>query len=507
MNYSLLVSPISGAIIGYFTNWLAIKMLFKPHNEIKIGSLRVPFTPGLIPKEKKRIAASLGDTVGNYLLTAEVLAAAVKKPEISGAVEGGAERIIEFLKNTDKTVGEILSKGDENGELCGYVKNTVTLWVKQLVLKDGFSKKVTDVIFGKIKDITELEIAELDLEKYEGDIKYAAEMLFKGLAQSNDVKEGVEKCLWDYLLSLTESEKALGEVFSEESVRAFKDYASVKSPDVVNGILEAIAEPDADNFLRDKVREAISRNAGLLGMFINTENIYDKAVGEIKEFFNNPANSTEIDKAVDMVVDKLLSYTVGQSVGLVTGEMREITVKKAVSAVMEAALTDKASQTAVDKIIGYAQKEGNRTVKELIYDYVPEFDKLAYERLYTAVDSFLKKDALTFVESGADELARGIFNTKIKDISVKIGEDTLESVKEMILASYTPVAVKAAPFVVEAINIPKIVEERINSFDMNVIEGLILSIANKELKAITWVGALLGFVIGFVPVITQIIGL
>ena len=55
MNPIYIVSPLMGGIIGYFTNWLAIKMLFRPHKKLYIGNLPIPFTPGLIPKERTRI--------------------------------------------------------------------------------------------------------------------------------------------------------------------------------------------------------------------------------------------------------------------------------------------------------------------------------------------------------------------------------------------------------------------------------------------------------------------
>lgn len=59
------------AAIGYGTNYIAIKMLFRPRKEIRIGSCRVPFTPGVIPRNKPRIAAAVGKAVSENLLTRE----------------------------------------------------------------------------------------------------------------------------------------------------------------------------------------------------------------------------------------------------------------------------------------------------------------------------------------------------------------------------------------------------------------------------------------------------
>jgi uncharacterized membrane protein YheB (UPF0754 family) len=47
-------------------------------------------------------------------------------------------------------------------------------------------------------------------------------------------------------------------------------------------------------------------------------------------------------------------------------------------------------------------------------------------------------------------------------------------------------------------NIPEIVEDEINGFDIEFTEKLITDIAQKELSAITWLGALLGAVMGIV---------
>lgn len=66
-----IAGPLIGSAIGYFTNFIAVKMLFHPKNEIKLVGHTLPFTPGAIPKGKSRLAKSVGNAVGNNLITRE----------------------------------------------------------------------------------------------------------------------------------------------------------------------------------------------------------------------------------------------------------------------------------------------------------------------------------------------------------------------------------------------------------------------------------------------------
>lgn len=69
MDYSIIIRPLIGAGIGYVTNWIAVKMMFRPLHPMKIGKYTLPFTPGIIPKNQPKLAESIGSTISNNLLT------------------------------------------------------------------------------------------------------------------------------------------------------------------------------------------------------------------------------------------------------------------------------------------------------------------------------------------------------------------------------------------------------------------------------------------------------
>jgi uncharacterized membrane protein YheB (UPF0754 family) len=77
-----IIPPVVGAVIGYVTNAVAIKMLFRPLKEVKVLGRRIPFTPGILPRERHKLADSIGRMVEQELLTSEVLRERLARTEV-----------------------------------------------------------------------------------------------------------------------------------------------------------------------------------------------------------------------------------------------------------------------------------------------------------------------------------------------------------------------------------------------------------------------------------------
>ena len=91
--YQIILPVLIGALIGYCTNFVAIKMLFLPRRALHIGKWRLPMTPGVIPKNKARLATAVGNAVSDRLITHEDILEGVKRSGVS-------ERIVEGIKTT-----------------------------------------------------------------------------------------------------------------------------------------------------------------------------------------------------------------------------------------------------------------------------------------------------------------------------------------------------------------------------------------------------------------------
>jgi uncharacterized membrane protein YheB (UPF0754 family) len=118
MDLSFFIGPIMGGIIGLITNGIAIRMLFRPLKAIKVLGLTLPFTPGLIPKEKPRIAKSLGDVVANNLLNQDVIKNGLLSPEMDDKINVAVNGLIAKKSTSDETLRELFYSfsGAERGE-------------------------------------------------------------------------------------------------------------------------------------------------------------------------------------------------------------------------------------------------------------------------------------------------------------------------------------------------------------------------------------------------------
>ncbi len=92
----LLAPPLVGGVIGYFTNDIAIKMLFRPYQAIYFKGRRLPFTPGLIPRNQERLAKRVSDTIMGSLLTPEEMQRLARRLLKTERVQGALKWLLEL---------------------------------------------------------------------------------------------------------------------------------------------------------------------------------------------------------------------------------------------------------------------------------------------------------------------------------------------------------------------------------------------------------------------------
>lgn len=160
MWYTYVLPPVLGGVIGYITNDLAIKMLFHPHQPWYVFGKRVPMTPGLIPKEKERIAQSIGEAVSKNLMDHDTMQKNLLSDEMLEKIRQGVQSFCDKQKENQQTVREFACNYFSKEDVDGMSERAVTSFSSKIGEKitnsnlgEEIAQKVVDYAKEKVGNI------------------------------------------------------------------------------------------------------------------------------------------------------------------------------------------------------------------------------------------------------------------------------------------------------------------------------------------------------------------
>ena len=236
------VPILVGALIGYCTNYIAIKMLFRPKNPVKIGSVKLPFTPGIIPKNQPRIARAVGEAVGEKLFTSDDIKDVLQSEEMKSNITGSLMGLV----TTDRTIEEILkgNMGDEKyGEVIDKVYDTVCDKIEEGIKEADIASIIKDA--GK----------DAILEKVQGTML----SMFVNEDLIMSIMEPLKKAIDKYIDEHGE-EKIIPIVSKEiESIEKKTPDEMLESVGISTDMIEGAITEIYDGFVNDKADEIIKK--------------------------------------------------------------------------------------------------------------------------------------------------------------------------------------------------------------------------------------------------------
>ncbi len=153
-----------GGLIGWITNFIAIKMLFRPYREINIFGFKIQ---GVIPKRKKALAESIAKMIDEELISVKDITQTINSMELDEEIEKIVEKIVE-----GKLKSELLSKFPM---IAMFLSDSIVNKIKEY-LRDVINEnkgELVDIIARKLeetvdfKDVVKEKIEHFSLMKLE----------------------------------------------------------------------------------------------------------------------------------------------------------------------------------------------------------------------------------------------------------------------------------------------------------------------------------------------------
>ncbi len=238
--------PLLGAGIGYLTNALAIRMLFRPLTEKRVFGIKIPLTPGIIPKYRYQLAENIGDMVSRELLSHDLLLKHLKsEPFRDNALEKIGEWTTVLLKRKAgemiPVVRDVLRSTGGNG-FSGLLRR-----LKKTAAMDHAGRM-------PLKDILPFDVAQTGKAVF--DRLYPA--LMEGLVKSVRNPETKEKLALQGREFLTDLQRKMN-IFQKFMINAGRYDKTLrnKMPEIMDDLIDRFESFASERENRAKIVDAV----------------------------------------------------------------------------------------------------------------------------------------------------------------------------------------------------------------------------------------------------------
>lgn len=493
-----IIGALIGAVIGYITNWLAIKMLFRPREAKYIFGMKLPFTPGLIPKEKSRIANKVGETVGTHLLNSDSLSKALKDDKIKAKFNEVAKEKINQIINSNSTLENSLKNtlGENYYALKGNMIDNIAKTILESIQEEEFKNKVKFYIVDSIKE--RLNKKPEKIIDFINSNKFR-EVIINTLEEEK-TRDIIGKALLKEVKTLGKEDLTIEEVIPENIKPYIEEYVKSQKDTLVDIIKNLLRDDEVSH----KIKSAINDNIpSIVSMFLSGDVIYGKLVSLVDKSLSEEENKEYICDAALAFVHESMKKKVSDVINNVGEEKLEV---------ISDALGDKISKKLnteenIDSIISKlnCKISSFNSYEEIIKVLFNDYENILIDNIDSMISQIVNNNQLSgeiskMIEKVFDKFLQNSLN------DICYNKQNLEnSIMSILDNLYNDFVENKSAKVLEIVDISSIVEEQINAFEVDYAEEIIIGIANKELKAITWLGALLGGILGILsPLLSTI---
>ena len=516
-----LLPPFLGAIIGYVTNRIAIKMLFRPLNPKRILGVRVPLTPGVIPRNRFDLARTIGRMVSEQLLSPKALRQQLESPEFSANLKRwiGERRVALMQRPISLPASNGLSASAPHREMAPQNAGTPSFPDELLeellsaLLKSPQCASMVQSLADQIaEDVGGKRIGEItDADQLAGFVHGKVLPALRNPEVGNTASELVN----NWLREQFNQNKRLREYLTPENLEALQALIRNNLPTATWLVFNWLRQPDMSEKLvkigQDMVEETVSHQGLMTRVILSISgkkdeairdmpNIISKVIDDAEQAVKTPEMQTLISDAVGVTLDRIS----GRRIKWLIGHNEQTIYWMADRATRQAftALAETSEGSVREAAARFYDQNSGSTLGEMA-----ERTFGVRTTAVSGVTAGLMLGYLTAPETPAklSGLARGFGSTGGDDGQpttleslMPLSDETADRLDEFVSGQVVNFLGEQLPELSKILDVETLVTNRINSFDVKDVEELVMSISGKHLRWINWFGAGLGAMIGLI---------
>ncbi|HEX8476212.1 MAG TPA: DUF445 family protein [Pyrinomonadaceae bacterium] len=497
---------------GYGAAWLAVRMLFRPHHPVKFLGITV-WPQGMIPRHRERLAQTIGNAVGNELVSQETITNALfQKDFFRRKVESFVSTYTDDILSTPyPSFIEALPKAVRPHILdaIAALQLRVAVYIADILKSEETAEAVHGFIDRYVDELLSRRLGDaVDAETFQQALGFVEER-FRSIVTEPGFESKIRDFVSARLEELAGSRATLAEMFTDETVAIIKERIDQQVPPIVQHLAEIATQKKTRTqigaLIKREVDDYYKQLSFFKKIFVSRERIHsevDEMVNNtlprrVEEYLRGEAFEQQAEEFLNSTIDSVLARPINELIGQIAPDKLQL-IKDQVSERLLALVRSPELKTSV---AAYATDALERVRPHSLRAILEQANPDSAERL----KSFLAKGLIGVLSR--DETAQTLntlLGTQLERLLVApigrlsdhLPEQTVRNASTMLTERITVAAQERLPTAIAEFDIGGIVREKVSSYPVQKLETLVLSVAQQHLKTIELFGAVIGLFIG-----------
>jgi uncharacterized membrane protein YheB (UPF0754 family) len=506
--------PLIGAFIGYLTNKVAVKMLFRPLKPWHVFGLRVPLTPGVIPSKRHELAENIGAMVGGQLLTPQDIGEALSSERFQDHLRRIISNRVQDLLSRD--LGPLLNLVPQRFRVHARIglrafKHRLRSDVLAYLGSPAFAEAVSSLLHEQL-DSRSLN-ALLQAEERQG-LYALLDTLLEKLLHEPHAAEQLGGWLEQSLTEAAVAGKTLADFFPVELRQQLGAAAVEQTPQVLAHAAVILAEPP----VRARIVEALKNGAehfidslgpmaAMAKGFINIESLDDiihkwlaEREDDLAAWLRQPDIQERTAQALSQQAEAFFTTRLADLLGKIEPEQQQQLCQQAATRLLAFLAEEKTRQAlsaALQEQIEELLEQGDISLAALADKVLPAGRQKLEQVLVKELRALAESEPLhQLIGKLINRLLDQLTNQPAGMLHDLLSADLRSGITDYLVLTANRLLIREVPDLTESLRIQELVRNKVDSLDLLRLERLLLSIMEEQFKYINLFGALLGFLIG-----------
>lgn len=513
--FKLLISlaiVVIATIHGFGAAWLAIWMLFHPYRPVKLFGVTI-WPQGMIPRHRDKLAQSIGNAVGNELVSQETVFDALFETSFfqSKVEDFVGTYTSELLAKVYPSFIEALPSQARAPVLdtISALQYRLAEYIAAMLRSEETKIAITTFVDRQVDELLARRVGDTLSEEVFDQIVHFVQTRFEHLANAEGLEQKISGFVSGRLDDLARSNATLAETFTPETVAFIKERIDSQVPPIVHHLADIATSQNTRKqigaLIKREVDDYYEQLSLIKKIFISRERIHrevDELVNKtlpkrIEEYLRGPAFEQEAEAFLNATIDNVLARPLSVLVGQIESEKFDSIKREISNRILELLKSEELSASISSYVREAIERFRPQTLGDALRHVDPDTVETARGFLGKGLIGLLSRDdtARTINAILSSQIER-LLVAPIGRLGDHVSRPSVERASTALVERITQAARERLPTAIAEFDVGGVVRRKVSDYPIEKLEELVLSVAKHHLKTIELFGAVIGFFIG-----------